>query len=224
MLAIRWVRGSAAIAMLAGLLTACSEGPTAPQYAGFDRSDALMAKGGSGNGAPGLKAGSRSFTIWPGAATFEKFGDHTLYIPANVTCDPATSGYSSAHWDAPCARATEPIKVTATWTTINNRPVIGFSPDLRFAPSSQESHWVILALRDTKSVDPERYYAILWFDREAGKWVDESKADPTLEAQASLSGNLVTRRLKHFSEYTLVSDASYNVTSGIGDGFGIGTW
>jgi len=66
----------------------------------------------------------------------------------------------------------------------------------------------------------------LWFDKQAGQWVDESVADPSLQARANQSGNLVTRRLKHFSDYYLwVGLGSYNVTSGMGgDEFLWGAW
>ena len=216
---LKTMRASAVFAMLAVVLAACSEGPTAPQSPTFDPSGPLLAKGGgtSGGSGRGLAAGSRVFTIWPGAPVFEKFGDHVLYVPANVTCDPETSDYGSALWDAPCALASAPIRVTAAWSTVNGRPTISFSPDLRFAPSKHEKDWVQLSLNASKSIDPERYYAILWFDKQAGQWVDESQSDPTLKARIYLNGNLVTRRLKHFSEYALWSGfGSYNVTSGFG--------
>jgi hypothetical protein len=195
----------------------------------------LMAKGGnsgSGNSGSGSESsgrgkdeGSRTFTIWPALPVFEKFGDHVLTMPANAICDPATSGYGAAYWDAPCARAWRPIQVTATWGVRGGRPVISFSPDLRFAPSNNAQQWVNLSLRDPKGFKPEMYYAILWYDAEAGRWVDESQADLTLKARTS-AGNLVTRRLKHFSDYTLwVGFGSYNVTSGLGgEVMGLGGW
>jgi hypothetical protein len=236
------VRSSAVIGLLAVGLAACGDGMTAPPSGGFDLSDPLMAKGsnsgsgsgnsgsgsgssGSGSSGRGQDAGSRTFTVWPGIPVFEKFGDHVLTMPANVVCDPATSGYGAAHWDAPCARAARPIEVTATWAVRGGRPVISFSPDLRFAPSNSENHWVHLSLRDPAKVNPELYYTILWFDRQAGRWVDESQADPSLRARA-IGGNLVSRRLKHFSDWALWSGfGSYNVTSGMGgDWIGLGGW
>jgi hypothetical protein len=210
------MRRGVVVPLLAAGLAACSEGTTAPQGPTFDASEALFAKGGgSGGSGPGQSEGSRTFTIWPGSAVTEKFGDHTLYIPANATCDPATSGYGAAFWDLPCARAKQPIQVTATWSTVNGSPAISFSPDLRFAPSRNGRDWPTLSLRDTKTIDPSLYYTILWFDEQAGQWVDESQTDPTLKATTSERGNLVTRRLKHFSLYRIWSGRSgYNLTSG----------
>jgi hypothetical protein len=234
---VKTMRSSAVVAILAAGLTACSESPTAPPSAGFDLSNPLMAKGGNGSGSStnggsgsqsagrGKDAGSRTFTIWPTVPVFEKFGDHVLFIPANVVCDPATSGYGTAYWELPCQRAKQPIQVTATWTTHNGRPLISFSRDLRFAPSKSEQQWVKLWLRAPKEIGPTLNYSILWYDVEAKHWVDESLADPTLKARLE-AGNLVTRRLKHFSDWALwVGLGSYNVTSGLGGGVDVwGGW
>ncbi len=230
MLVSTWVRSSTIVALLSLGLTACSDGLTAPQRSGFDPGEALMAKGGnsgkgsgnsgSGSSGRGLDAGTRTFTIYPAIPVFEKFGDHVLTMPANVVCDPTKSEYGAAYFDAPCAQLRQPIQVTAKWGVVGGRPVISFSPDLRFAPSKQEQDWVKLTLRDTKSTKPELYYTILWYDLQAQKWIDESQADPTLKATVSPVGNLVTRRLKHFSDYALwVGLGSYNVTSGMGGDF-----
>jgi hypothetical protein len=236
MLMSKSVRGSTVVALLAFGLAACSESPTAPAGISPEAAEPLMAQGsgnsgsssnsGSGSGGRGRESGSRAFTIWPGLPVFEKFGDHVLQMPANVVCDPATSGYGAAFWDTRCARATQPIQVTATWTTRSGRPAISFSPHVRFVPSQNQNQWVELSLRDTKGIKPDRYYTILWFDEETRRWVDESQADPTLRARTSQSGNLITRRLKHFSEFALWSGlGSYNVTSGLGgDMVGVGGW
>jgi len=234
MLVFKSLRRSSVVAVLLAGLAACSEGPTAPSSAVVD-TDPLMAKGKSGGGSSGsgsqnsgrgLESGTRTFTIWPGVPVFEKFGEHVLQMPANVVCDPARSAYGAEHWDTPCARANQPIQVTATWGERNGRPVIAFSPDLRFAPSSDESKWVNLSLRASKTLKPDLYYTILWYDPVAKRWVDESETDPTLKAHPSNVGNFVTRRLKHFSGYALWAGfGSYNVTSGYGgDIYGIGGW
>jgi hypothetical protein len=223
MLTSKLVQKSTVIGLLALGLAACSENPMSPVGLSPDGAAPLLSEGTSGRGQV---AGSRQFTIWPGQPVNEKFGDHVLNMPANVVCDPATSGYGASLWDLPCVPASQPIVVTATWSTYNDRPAISFSPDLRFVPSSDESRWVNLWLKDSKGIDPDLYYAILWYDKAAGQWVDESKADASLRARTYQSGNLVARRLKHFSDYELWSGlGSYNVTSGLGgEIYGLGGW
>lgn len=230
MLAFKTMRRGAVVTLLAVGLAACSEGPTAPTSSTFDVSGPLMAKG-SGNGGTrgnsgnssspgrGKDAGVRLFAIWPGLDVHEKFGDHVLKIPAGITCDPATSGYGTAFWELPCSRATRPIWVTATWAVRNGIPVISFSPDLRFFSSEQENEWATLSLYTSAGIHPDHNYAILWYDKEARRWVDESQTDPTLQARVTNNGTLVKRRIKHFSEWALVSGyGNYWVTSGLGGG------
>ena len=222
------IRYGAAVTLLAFGLTACSEGPTSPVAISPDAAP-LMSSGsdGSGTSGRGQEAGSRSFTIYPGLAVVQRFGDHVLQMPANVVCDPETSGYGVAHWDLPCATINHPIQVTATWSVQNDKPIISFSPDLRFVPSSDPNRWVNLWLKDTKGIDTDLYYAILWRDNTSGQWIDESKLDASLRARTYQSGNLVARRLKHFSDYYLwVGLGSYNVTSGLdgGDVYGLFGW
>ncbi len=198
-------------------VAACSDVTTGPP--GFSpEAGPLMETGTSGGvSGRGQESGSRVFVIAPGVAVLEKFGDHYISIPANAVCDPATSGYGPALWDAPCAPLGHSIQVTATWSVVNGRPVIKFSPDLRFVPSNDQNRWVQLGLKDTKGVDPDLYYTILWYNPDLGRMVDESAADPTLKAHPYSSGNLVVRRLKHFSDYDLWSGyGNYYVTSGLG--------
>jgi hypothetical protein len=224
----RSTRHSALLTALAFGLAACSESPMSPLASdGFDRSGALMSSAdGSGNSGRGQDAGSRTFTVWPGYPVIQRFGDHYLNLPANVVCDPASSGYGQSFWDQPCDLLQRPIDVTATWSTVNGQPVISFSPDLRFAPSDDESRWVKLSLKDSRGIDPAKYYTVLWFNRATGAWVDEAAADPSLRARTDQSSNLVTRRLKHFSDWELWSDYSnYNVVSGATGAIGLlGAW
>jgi hypothetical protein len=214
----KFVRGRTAVAaLLAAGLAACSEGPTAPGGpSSFEASGPLLSK--SDSPGRGKDSGKRTFTILPGVTSWEKFGDHVLVIPANAVCEPGQSKYGAAYWDTPCAPARRPIQVTATWgTSRDGQAIISFSEELRFRPANDPKDWVKLSLKDSKNVDPRLYYAILWYDKDAKTWVDESVTDPTLKARASQDGNMVTRRLKHFSDYALWSGlGGYNVTSGLG--------
>ena len=229
MVVTKQVRSSTRYSALVGVLVlglaACSEHPTQPaasakpaSSSGFAQPKALMSSAdGSGTTGWGQDGGSRTFTVWPGDVVSLHFGDHSLKLPANVICDPETSGYGPDFWDQPCNVIDHPIDITATWSVVNGEPVISFSPDLRFVPSSDESRWVKLTLKDTKDIDLSKYYTVLWFNTATGAWVDEAANDVTLRAQPNQNGKSVTRRLKHFSDWELWSDfGSYNVTSGLG--------
>src|SRR5437764_1524472 len=82
--------------------------------------------------------GVRTFVYDPGQGISERFGDHMISIPAGSVCDPATSGYGTEFWDAPCEPATDPITLTATsFVDDYGRPYVDFEPALRFAPTSE---------------------------------------------------------------------------------------
>jgi hypothetical protein len=233
------VRGRSLATLLVFGLAACGESSTAPmpvspQISAAAVEEPLMAyasdadsdsdsdgnRGVSGN----VKYGSRKFTIRPGKALRKKLGEHVLYVPANVVCDPATSGYGRAFWSQSCEPIAREIEVTAQWATHNGHAAIRFKPDLRFVPTTDRSRWVILSAKHSKGIDPAAYYTLLWRDPATNEWFDEAASDPTVRAQVDKRGKLVTRRLKHFSDYWLwFGFGSYNVTSGMG-GDGLGLW
>lgn len=225
MLVSKSVRSSATVALLAFGVAACGDSLTAPAGISPEAAEPLLAKGSSANS--GKKIGSRTFTIRPGKAVSEKFGEHTLAMPADAVCDPATSGYGVAFWDLPCSPIDKEIEVTAHWTEYKGDPVIRFKPDLRFVPASKDrSRWVVLSVKHTKEIDPNQYYTILWRDPVTNAWIDESVEDASQVAHAKRNLKRVSRRLKHFSDYFLWAGfGSYNVTSGMDEAIGLlGGW
>ena len=236
------VRGRTLATLLVFGLAACGESSTAPmpvssQISAAAVEEPLMAyardadsdsdSDSDGGSSGDVKYGSRKFTIKPGKAVLKKLGEHTLYIPANVVCDPATSGYGRSFWDQSCQPIRRRIEVTARWATVNGQAAIRLQPDLRFVPSTDRSRWVILSAKHSKSIDPAAYYTLLWRDPATNQWFDEAASDPTVRAQVDKRGKTVSRRLKHFSDYWLwFGFGSYNVTSGMGgDTMGLwGTW
>jgi hypothetical protein len=224
---VKSARGSAFTTLLILGLAACGESPVAPLAESTllpEASDPLMAGYGgadigdvSDSHRGDARSGSRKFTVSPNKPVLKNLGDHVLSIPANVICDPATSRYGVRYWDAPCRTIDRPIEVSAQWATVNGHEVIRFTPELRFAPSTDRRRWVILSVKHGKNIDPTKRYSILWRNPETNQWIDEAAKDPTLRVQLDRHGKIVSRRLKHFSDYLLwVGLGSYNVISGIG--------
>jgi hypothetical protein len=212
-------------------LTACGEAATAPSLQpDLDEAAPLLSAANSGphNKPKKVKAHKTydadskntvySFTIDPTVAQLVRLGDHEVILPANVVCDPSTSGYGSAEWEKPCTLARAAITFRAITGTRHGHAAIEFEPDVRFVPGSTEDpgRSAVLTLRDVKKLNDKTNYSILWWDADAesnsgsgsdkGAWVDEAATDPTLRAWTDRGGNRVSRRLKHFS--------GYNVTSG----------
>lgn len=237
MLLSKSVRSGAVVALVVFGLAACGESSTAPvpvssQISAAAVEEPLMSYASSadsdGDGddvSANVQYGSRKFRIRPGKPMLKKLGEHRLYIPANVVCDPATSGYGSSFWNQSCQTVNREIEVTAQWATVNGRTAFRFKPDLRFVPSTDRSRWVVISTKHSNGIDPAAYYTLLWRDPATKQWIDEAASDPTLRAQVDKRGKTVSRRLKHFSDYWLwVGLGSYNVTSGMGGDGGDDLW
>lgn len=230
MLASKSVRSSAVIGLLLVGIAACSESPTAPVPLSPELSaesyGPLMSRAGNdGDDADDsydgdVQYGTRTFTIRPHRPVLKVLGEHVLWMPADVVCDPETSGYGVAFWDAPCRPLKRPIEVTAQWANVNGHEIIRFTPELRFVPSNNRFKWVYLWAKHSRNVDPAKTYAILWHNPETNEWIDEAASDPSLREQVDRRGRVVSRRLKHFSYYFVwFGVGSYNVTSGMGGDF-----
>jgi hypothetical protein len=207
---VRWGTALAAAMMVA----ACSDTATAPPSAPAARprlSDKqfeqwLLDNGGASRDGRGRNNKSNDkwsadFVIDPTQPAQIKAGDHVVNFPANSICDPATSGYGTDLWDAPCTPLQTPITIHASWNSKLGHAFIDFSPSLRFVPTSDPSQYVTITMKDDWDLDPNYHYPIFWLRPADSVWVDESMYDPSMSSVQDNRGNRVTRRLKHFSGY-----------------------
>lgn len=179
--------------------TACAgDGPSAPVAPSFDVAGPVLAKGSS---TKGKAADAEVLTIDPTRSRVYRFGQNWLYVPAGVVCE-AGATYGPSEWDQPCDRAKAPFQLTVTvGADAEGRPTAHFSPDMRFAPSSTPYNWVVLGLKVKGKLDTEGY-GILYQPRGSTEWIDESASDSTLRAWRA-KGNVIARRIKHFSGYNV---------------------
>ena len=152
-----------------------------------------------------LEAEARGITHWvtidPRRDNVYGDGINAIRIPAGAICDPETTAYGPAYWDAPCTPATAPIAVPITVSALGGGIVVHVGRDMRFAPTADPAKQVTLvvdATRITGSVTPG--WNIVWLPSDAAVFVDEAESDPSLATSQRADGRLV-RRLKHFSGY-----------------------
>ena len=125
-------------------------------------------------------------------------------MPAGAVCNPTTSGYGPALWDAPCVPQLLPLQFTVrTWKDAAGRPRMQVSPDVRFVPGSN----VVLKFKDDVAASSAKS-VIVWCPTGALTCVDESLQDASMVTKASPNNGFVYRRLKHFSGYNVVVDRS----------------
>ena len=164
--------------------------------------------GGAGR-APSLSA-----TTTVGDTTFTSFridpndngtivivgGVHKLDVPKGAVCDPATSGYGPTLWDAPCTPAATGVNFQAkSWVDAAGRARLVISPDVRFVPGK-----VVTMFMKDKNAALDSTSNIWYCATGTTSCVNEAKADPTLAPSRDGNGGFVSRRVKHFSGYTVI--------------------
>jgi hypothetical protein len=171
-----------------------------------------------------------TFTVSPSAQRTYMIGgtsgSHAITFPAGAICEPETSSYGPTEWDQPCTPATRDVRISVKAYRANGSARVDFSPALRFVPERTVTLYLNDAaaartglagglLRGTGSeaalasdVDADAWAAAAAFKRilyctDAGLCVDESLGDATLETFYDADTQLLARRVKHFSGYTI---------------------
>lgn len=205
------VLGAASLAVF----TACSELPSAPAAAPLDLAAPSLAKGGN----TGSQSKTVTIDIDTRTSKFYSIGSQSwVYIPAGALCSD-DSGYGPELWDAPCTPATGTVSMDVTVVAQNGRPAAEFHKDVRFAPtaSSDWRDWVILGLKMQGNLNRQLGYGILYRPTGSNRLIDESATDPSLRAFRA-PGNVIARRVKHFSGYNV--SLGFSEQTDPMDGFG----
>lgn len=206
----------AAVLVVAGGMAACSDSNTAPSVptsqvvAPTDRPSLDY------NGSArfwGYR--TATFKLTSAGGTYN-IGDsfYTLTVPANAVCN-LQSSYGPGTWDTPCTTlgADESITVTATYGFSLTGPVVDFSPELRFSPSTQVTlstslySFVLTSGRYYFSHNPSalRFFGMYYVPSLGGNVVTDAALDPSLVTHINLNTGLVWRRIKHFSGYSVAT-------------------
>lgn len=145
----------------------------------------------------------QTFTVNPAyAESYDIGGVHRVDLQAGAICDPATTLYGAAEWDKPCTPATRPITFTTKfWTDATGHARVTFSPDVRFVPGKTNT----ITLKDKDAAAMMAGLDIVWCPTGTTRCVNESLTDSSLDTRLNSNGTL-SRRIKHFSGYTVVAD------------------
>jgi hypothetical protein len=147
-----------------------------------------------------------TFTIDPTRDNYLQFGEHSLWLPANSVCDPATSNYGIGTWDDVCSPLAASLTITANVRSASGGlPRVDFEPALRFSPDRAAYLTFTVKGKQAKEAAEMR---ILYCPVSSSKdCVDEARSDASLETVLNRSYKMVYRRIKHFSGY-LVAERS----------------
>ena len=195
------------MAALALAATAACSGdmPSAPVAPSIDLDAPSLAMGGGAARPENAPATPQTYTIHvnTGISRVYYFGQSWVYVPAGAICADG-SGYGPELWDAACESATGSFPLQVTVRSEQGMPVAEFYPDVRFArgTSARWQEWVIRGLKVQGTLNNKLGYGILYKPTGGNRWIDESLDDPTLKSWRA-AGNIIARRLKHFSGYNV---------------------
>jgi hypothetical protein len=192
------------LTLTAMLAAGCSDNTVAPKAAPVD---STIPGGGATAALTGTDTLRFSFTIDPSQTTFYYLGaGNSITFPAGSLCDPTRSSYGMGECDTWCPVATEPVTVnTKAWLDRLGQPHLDFDRHVRFVPTLNPAGWVMLTLSDYGSgVNPWSNIAYCQTEQQIS-CVDESKLDPTVATVTNPITGKLTRRVKHFSGYSLTS-------------------
>ena len=200
-----WVVVASMVVMT--VLTGCSDTVVSPAAAPSAPTTMMQAPVGHPNLS--LTGGaaqntSADFTVSPWGGVYF-VGNHAVVFPAHSICDPATSGYSSAMWDAPCSPAQQGIAIHAEVRKQDGRTWVDFSPELRFVPSNNPTRWVWLVMNTPQARGARgdlSSFNIMYAESIGGVTVNDAAADSSLRTYVDTFSGTAFRRIKHFSGYT----------------------
>jgi len=166
--------------------------------------------------------GTYAVTVNPLTATTLNFGASKLALPANAICAVGTSSYGPEFWDASCDLQTSRVQLTIVVTSTSLGNSIDFSPNLRFNPQTDvqltlsapqvqkqdAKSWVILYCANGTGWTSGSGSGGSGSGKDGDKCVNEALTDKDLQTFVDYDLQQLTRRIKHFSRYT-ISDGGW---------------
>ena len=191
-------------ALLAGaaLLGACSSDVTSPKAttARATQATSMFVPSAAAKALIGVVDGTYTVTVDPKLDQQFNLGPNYLALPANSICNLTTSGYGTAFWDAPCSPETTPLTLTVVIkNAASANPSLDFSPAMRFNPT--KSVQLFIYAPKVSPTDAKNW--VMKYCPTGGSCLDESLADASLTTNIDYTNNVLFRRVKHFSGYTV---------------------
>ena len=191
-------------ALLAGaaVLGACSSEVTSPRATPPHGNEAtsMFVPSASAKALIGVADGTYAVTFDPTEDQQFYLGPNHLSLPANSVCNLLTSGYGAAYWDASCTPQTGAMTLTVVIkNAASANPSIQFFPAMRFNPT--KSVQLFMYAPNVSRNDAKNWTMLYCPD--VGACFDESVRDQSLSTSIDYDHNVLFRRVKHFSGYTV---------------------
>ena len=200
---------AARFTLIAGamLLGACAGDVTAPAAAPVRTSveaTSMFVPSAAAKALIGVADGTYVVTLDPKRDQSFWLGPNHLSMPANSICELDKSGYGAAFWDSSCKPERAPVTLTVVIkNATSSKPSIQFFPAMRFNP--QTTVQLFMYAPHVSKSDAINWLMLYCPDK--GKCVDESLTDAALTTYIDYPNNILFRRVKHFSGYTVAERA-----------------
>ncbi|MEP6992033.1 MAG: hypothetical protein ABJA80_13965 [bacterium] len=148
----------------------------------------------------GVADGTYAVTFDPTRDQQFYLGPNHLSMPAYSICNLLTSGYGVDYWDRSCSPQTLPVTLTVVIkNAASDNPSIQFFPAMRFNPAKT----VQLFMYAPKVSRTDAKNWLMFYCPDGGACLDESLKDTSLITNIDYYNNVLFRRVKHFSGYTV---------------------
>ena len=148
----------------------------------------------------GVVDGTYSVVVDPNLDQSFNLGPNHLDIPAGAICVLGKSGYGPLFWNKSCAPQKNHLQLTVIIrNSASDNPSIDFYPAMRFSPTKQVKLYMYAP--HVSATDAKNWQ--MFYCPNGGDCFDESLTDPSLATSIDYTNNVLFRRVKHFSGYTV---------------------
>ena len=148
----------------------------------------------------GVADGTYAVLVDPTSDQSFNLGPNHLDIPAGAICNLLKSGYGPKYWDRPCTSQVLPVELTVTIKNAkSDHPSIDFFPAMRFNP--KKTVQLFMYAPHVSQQDAKNWQ--MFYCPDHGGCFDESLTDRSLLTSIDYTNNVLFRRVKHFSGYTV---------------------
>jgi hypothetical protein len=148
----------------------------------------------------GVVDGTYTVIVDPTQDQSFNLGPNHLDIPAGGICNLAKSGYGAKYWDKQCSPETKPVELTVIIKNASGtHPSMDFFPAMRFNP--KKTVQLFMYAPRVSREDAKNWQ--MFYCPDKGGCFDESLTDASLATHIDYSNNVLFRRVKHFSGYTV---------------------
>ena len=184
------------------VLSACSgESTTAPtSQVSAKSTPSMFVPTAAAKALIGVVDGTYAVTLDPTKDNSLNLGPNHLDIPAFGICNLVFSGYGPGYWDRSCQPQIQPLVLTVVIKNASSaHPSIDFYPAMRFNPYKTVQLYMYAP---NVSINDAINWKMLYCP-DLGGCFDESLTDASLATKIDYTNNVLFRRVKHFSGYTV---------------------